>query len=85
MQLPIPVRLPAAPDFSLMDYIGITPRSGTPARASKRVWARATAQTPRIRQGRLNEQCGRGVCFDVMIGRLALGHETAARALAESP
>jgi hypothetical protein len=32
----------------------------------------------------LNEQCGRGVCFDVMIGRLALGHETAARALADS-
>ena len=34
---------------------------------------------------RLNEQCGRGACFDVMIGRLVLGRETAVTRSLTSP
>jgi hypothetical protein len=34
--------------------------------------ASSKAQSAETLAPRLNEQCGRGVCFDVMIGRLAL-------------
>jgi hypothetical protein len=59
-------------------------RRTSPPRAQDLSRARPTRRrslTPR----RLYEQCGRGVCFDVMIGRLVLGHRLLLAPLLTSP
>jgi ParB-like chromosome segregation protein Spo0J len=42
-----------------------------------------TANSSGTAPSRLDRKCGRGVCFDLMIGDLTLEHETAASVLAE--
>ena len=63
--------------------VGVTPETPVAqAEQGSRDGSRTISTTDRATGSRLDRKCGLGVSFDLMIGRLALGHETAASVLA---